>query len=288
MHSDKTPSISACLVVYNEGKIIERCLESIRPLVDEIILVHDGECQDDTLKIARKYTDKIFVRPHAGMMEAHLVFAFKQASSDWILRIDADEYFDVRDLDAIKKFTADSSTDSLIFKWELWDGEKNIYFRNLQKMVLFRKDKFHYIGVPHEQGWVDNSAAIKKTNIFLHHQPLSSNVSWVNFLKKTKKWVPIHAHYFFPELVVYESFNTSSDTWLAYISKVKKHAVLYAVLYPVKVFLAQLKNGFFSGPSAWNFALQHAVYHFWLYFLVFKMKQKITTSGNANNFITKV
>ena len=43
-------TISACLVVHNEEKLIGRCLESIKNLVDEIIVVHDGPCQDKTLR----------------------------------------------------------------------------------------------------------------------------------------------------------------------------------------------------------------------------------------------
>lgn len=45
-------SISACLVVRNEEAVIERCLESLAGVVDEIVLVHDGECEDRTLEIA--------------------------------------------------------------------------------------------------------------------------------------------------------------------------------------------------------------------------------------------
>ena len=55
MHSDAESgaagSVSACLVVRNEGKMIDRCLRSLAAVADEIVLVHDGECEDDTLEI---------------------------------------------------------------------------------------------------------------------------------------------------------------------------------------------------------------------------------------------
>jgi Glycosyltransferases involved in cell wall biogenesis len=66
--------ISACIVVYNEEKVIKRCLDSIKNVVDEIILVHDGPCKDRTLEIAKRYTNKIFIRPHVGMMESTSCF----------------------------------------------------------------------------------------------------------------------------------------------------------------------------------------------------------------------
>ena len=48
MQNDRQ-TISACLVVYNEEKVIRQCLDSIKGFVDEIILVHDGQCTDKTL-----------------------------------------------------------------------------------------------------------------------------------------------------------------------------------------------------------------------------------------------
>lgn len=66
--------ISACLVVRNEEKVIERCLNSLKGAVDEILIVHDGECGDNTLKIAKKFNADIFIRPMAGVMEA--IFRF--------------------------------------------------------------------------------------------------------------------------------------------------------------------------------------------------------------------
>jgi len=82
--------LSICLVVYNEEKMIRRCLESIKNLADEIIIVLDGESQDKTEAICREYTDKIFIRKHIGFSDPHLPFAFEQAKGDWIMRIDAD------------------------------------------------------------------------------------------------------------------------------------------------------------------------------------------------------
>ena len=83
--SDMNNRISACLVVYNEEKIIKNCLASIKDAVDEIIVVHDGECIDKTLEICKSYTNKIFIKQHIGEAEPHRPFGFKQATGDWIL-----------------------------------------------------------------------------------------------------------------------------------------------------------------------------------------------------------
>ncbi len=61
------PTISACLVIHNERVLLRRCLESIKHVVSEIIVVHDGECSDDSLKMAKEYGAKIFQRQFIGV-----------------------------------------------------------------------------------------------------------------------------------------------------------------------------------------------------------------------------
>jgi glycosyltransferase involved in cell wall biosynthesis len=81
--------ISACIISFNEEKKIEDCLKSLQPVVDEIILV-DSLSTDDTLKIAEKYTDKIFHQKFLGHIEQKNL-AVGKAHNDWILSLDCDE-----------------------------------------------------------------------------------------------------------------------------------------------------------------------------------------------------
>ena len=52
-------TISCVMIVKNEESILARCLDSIRDLMDEIVIVDTGST-DKTKEIARKYTDKIY------------------------------------------------------------------------------------------------------------------------------------------------------------------------------------------------------------------------------------
>ena len=81
--------ISACIISYNEEKKIEDCLKSLLPVVDEIIVV-DSFSDDDTLKIARKYTDNIFQQKFLGHIEQKNL-AIEKASYDWVISLDCDE-----------------------------------------------------------------------------------------------------------------------------------------------------------------------------------------------------
>ena len=51
-------TISLCMIVKNEEAVLGRCLESIKDMVDEIIIVDTGS-MDNTKNIAKRYTDKI-------------------------------------------------------------------------------------------------------------------------------------------------------------------------------------------------------------------------------------
>jgi glycosyltransferase involved in cell wall biosynthesis len=82
------PGVTATLITLNESANLEAALESVR-WADEIIVV-DAESTDDTVAIARRYTDRVFVRPWPGYI-AQKNFAASQASHDWIFSLDADE-----------------------------------------------------------------------------------------------------------------------------------------------------------------------------------------------------
>jgi glycosyltransferase involved in cell wall biosynthesis len=89
---NKHYSLSVTIITLNEADRIERCLESVQALADEIIIFDSGST-DATLDIARRYTDKIWETewPGYGKQKQR---ALEQASCDWVLAIDADEALD--------------------------------------------------------------------------------------------------------------------------------------------------------------------------------------------------
>lgn len=81
--------ISVVICTLNEENKIGTCLESVR-WADEIVVVDDGST-DDTLKIVRKFTDKIYHHKSVGYVEPTRNFAISKATGNWILVLDADE-----------------------------------------------------------------------------------------------------------------------------------------------------------------------------------------------------
>ena len=86
-------TISLCMIVKNEEKILRRCLDSIKGLMDEIIIVDTGST-DSTRKIAEEYTEKVYDFEWINDFSAARNFAFSKASCDYIYSADADEVVD--------------------------------------------------------------------------------------------------------------------------------------------------------------------------------------------------
>jgi len=100
--------ISLAMIVKNEEKYLARCLRSAAAMVDEIIVVDTGST-DQTREIALEYGAKLFHFEWCDDFSAARNYALKQASGDWLLVLDADEYFTESDSDAIRVFTNSAS-----------------------------------------------------------------------------------------------------------------------------------------------------------------------------------
>jgi len=82
------PKVSVTMITRNEADNIGRALESVA-WADEVIVV-DAESTDDTVSIAKRFTDRVVVRAWAGDVDQKN-YAASLAGNDWILSVDADE-----------------------------------------------------------------------------------------------------------------------------------------------------------------------------------------------------
>lgn len=83
------PDLSVVIITHNEEKNILRCLESVKPIANEIVVV-DSLSADDTARICREFGCKVYQREFDGY-GTQKQFAVDQASNDWVLSLDADE-----------------------------------------------------------------------------------------------------------------------------------------------------------------------------------------------------
>ena len=82
--------LSLCLATHNEEINLPACLESVKDLVDEIVIV-DGKSKDKTVEIAKKYGARVINADNPPMFHINKEKALRQAQGEWVLQLDADE-----------------------------------------------------------------------------------------------------------------------------------------------------------------------------------------------------
>jgi glycosyltransferase involved in cell wall biosynthesis/Flp pilus assembly protein TadD len=106
--------ISLCMIVRNEEERLPGCLESVRGLVDEIVVVDTGS-SDKTQEIARAHGARVFSLPWSGDFAAARNESLRHASGDWILFLDADERLNTHGImDCLRKGASTSGLDACV------------------------------------------------------------------------------------------------------------------------------------------------------------------------------
>lgn len=188
--------ISTCLVVRNEEKVIRNCLESIRDIVDEIIVV-DGESSDKTADICKIYTDKIYYRKPQGFVEPDRLFALEKATGEWILVIDADEtlskdlHDNLRNLTQQNKYAAYAFTRRTYYDENGKKWTKHVFYPDYQ-IRLFRKDKTKYQGIIHEAPKVDGKTKNAPLELYINHY-VPNHYSYSTFKNHHLRFAKIQA-----------------------------------------------------------------------------------------------
>lgn len=82
--------LSVALAVHNEEDNLGQCLESIKSIADEIVIV-DGKSNDTTVAIAKQFGAQVISEENRSNFHINKQHAIDACSGDWILQLDADE-----------------------------------------------------------------------------------------------------------------------------------------------------------------------------------------------------
>jgi glycosyltransferase involved in cell wall biosynthesis len=145
--------ISACLITLNEERNLPRCLASVAPLVDEIVVIDSGST-DATPSIAEKFGARVIHQDWLGYV-GQKNFALAQATHPWALSVDADEEISPDLAEAIRRVKSDPSAEGpaapggyefsrLVFYRNKWVRHGDWYPDRLVR--LFRRDQARFTG----------------------------------------------------------------------------------------------------------------------------------------------
>ena len=182
----KRIKISACYIVKNEAENLKTSLESLRGQVDEIILVDTGSV-DDTVKVAKSFGAKIFHETWQDDFSAPRNVALGKASGDWIIFIDADEYFtpdtskNIRTV--IEKISSLNVNGLMIYRVNVDVNDGNKILDATYILRIFKNLRgLSYVGKIHEELRLNGKVLlglvpIPKNFLTLYHTGYSSSVN---------------------------------------------------------------------------------------------------------------
>lgn len=110
--TEKQHQISLCMIVRNEEEFLPGCLDSVKGVVDEIIIVDTGST-DRTVEIARRCGAKVYHYEWNDDFAAARNESLEHATCGWILVLDADERLDPAAGEALKAVARGSSPDTV-------------------------------------------------------------------------------------------------------------------------------------------------------------------------------
>lgn len=105
--------ISAVIITFNEERNIARCLESLKGIADEILVV-DSFSTDDTEKLCQPFGVRFIKHAFDGYIEQKS-WAANQASYDYVLSLDADEALSDKLRNSISEIKSNWNADGYSF-----------------------------------------------------------------------------------------------------------------------------------------------------------------------------
>ena len=167
----QTIKLSVVIIAFNEEHNIKRCLNSIKDIADEIVIV-DSYSSDNTKKIAGTFPVIWIEHAFKGHIEQKN-YALRQTKYDYVLSLDADECLSEQLIAEIIKIKRNCMHDGYVFNRLTNYCGKWIYHCGWypdRKLRLWNRHKGKWGGNnPHDKVIMKKNTSIRKINQDLLH-----------------------------------------------------------------------------------------------------------------------
>lgn len=247
--------LSGVIITFNEEQNIARCIDSLKNVTDEIVVV-DSFSTDKTEAICKEKNVRFIQNKFEGHIEQKN-FAMRQAEHDYVLSLDADEALSPELKAAIQKEKTEFKHDGYRFnrltnycgKWI-----KHCGWYPDTKLRIWKKALGEWQGEnPHDTLVMKESASVKKLNGDLLHYSFTSISQHVKTIQS------------FSEIGAKAAFNRG-----------KRSSVFAILVNPLFKFIRDyiLKAGFFDGYYGLIVCLNSAYAKFLKYTLIYELQRK--------------
>jgi len=169
--------ISSCIITKNEDENIGRCLESVKNISDEIIVVDTGST-DNTVEIAKSSGAEVYFYEWDKNFSNAKNHALDKATGDWIIFLDADEYFEINTQkvikDALKSVHNSKSIKGVLCKMIHTDGYNGRVLYETPNLRIFRGNcGIRFEGAIHEEPRINHRpfklTELHNSNLLIYH-----------------------------------------------------------------------------------------------------------------------
>lgn len=196
MEAEQEGLFSLCMIVKNEEAVLGRCLDSVRDLMDEIIIVDTGST-DRTVTVAGWYTEKVFTYPWDEDFAAARNYSFEQATMPYVIWMDADELLAAPEAEKLARLKRQLKEEqagvevilmgSRLFPQPSQAGSALVVVHSEYRPRIVRSGQhFQWHGRVHEELDIGAGASMN-TDIYMDHRP--SAVHTERNLQILKRWI---------------------------------------------------------------------------------------------------
>ncbi len=229
--------ISATIITFNEEDKIRQCLESLKDVADEIVVV-DSLSTDATKAICEEFDVKFIEQKWLGYSEQKNL-ANNIASYDWILSIDADEALS----DELRKSVLEIKN----------DGDDNDIVYSFNRLNNYCGKWIHHSGF-----YPDKKIRIWNRNIGKWEGLIHEVIKFSTKIKEVHlKGDLLHYSYSKPEDFENQMFKFAKMRAQHYYDKGKKNATLLSIFSPIYYFIQHyfIRLGFLDGKEGFTMCL---------------------------------
>ncbi len=166
-------TLSVCLIVKDEQEVIVRCLNCASKFADEIVIVDTGSA-DNTVAMAKKFTDKVYFFKWCDDFSAARNYAFSKAQCELVMWLDADDVITDENCEKINRIkNSFSSYDMAVLPYAAsFDGDVPTFVYNRER-IFRRSMNFKFSGAVHEA--VTPRGRILYSDAVIYHKKLKEN-----------------------------------------------------------------------------------------------------------------
>ena len=239
-----TIRLSVAMATFNEESNLKYCLESVKGLADEIVVV-DGSSTDKTVEIAQSFGAKVIVTDNKPIFHINKEQAIEECRGEWIFQLDADEQVTPELAEEIKSIitpvtnhqslitnhqSPTTNHQSLITNDGYWIKRKKMFLgRWIKKggqypdpvIRLFKNGKGHLpcksvheqVVIEGEVGWLKNELIHLPTPSFATYLTKDNRYSTLTALEMEEKDIPIN-FWNFLKYIIWEPHRIFFDLYI--------------------------------------------------------------------------